>query len=136
MANGNASVWVSRRYTFEAAHFLPKVRDGHKCKRNHGHNYEIVMSLFGDVREDGFVIDFWDLDEMMAPAIELVDHRTLNDIDGLDNPTAENIAFWFAERFVVAWKDRDDDQPKNVRLVRVECFETKDCSATVNRIVE
>jgi 6-pyruvoyltetrahydropterin/6-carboxytetrahydropterin synthase len=110
---------VSRRYHFEAAHFLPQVHDGHKCRRLHGHNYEIIVTVSGAVRDNGFIIDFWDLDKLVNPLVEMVDHRTLNDITGLDNPTAENIADWFLRRLIQI----------GVTVVRV--YETKDCWAEV-----
>jgi 6-pyruvoyltetrahydropterin/6-carboxytetrahydropterin synthase len=111
---------ISRRYSFEAAHWLPKVGEYHKCHRMHGHNYEIEVTVDGDVLENGFLIDFWDLDKVVHPLIDKVDHRTLNDIDGLDNPTAELIAGWFCHRL-----------PHYVKAVRV--YETKDCWADFTR---
>ena len=110
------SSMIGRRYAFEAAHQLPMVPDGHKCKRMHGHNYEIEITVEGDIKPDGFIIDFWDLDKVVDPLIALVDHRTLNDIPGLENPTAENIAIWFLQQL-----------PDYVYKVRV--YETKNCWA-------
>lgn len=106
---------ITRRYHFEAAHFLPHVREGHKCRRMHGHNYELEVTVTGPVGPDGFIIDFWDLDAIVNPLVERIDHRTLNDIAGLDNPTAENIAAWFLDLLPNASK--------------VRCYETKDCWA-------
>jgi 6-pyruvoyltetrahydropterin/6-carboxytetrahydropterin synthase len=85
----------------------------------HGHNYEIDITVNGPAGDDGFVIDFWDLDLIVHPVIEMIDHRTLNDIPGLENPTAENIALWFLK------------QVENAAAVRV--YETKDCWADANR---
>jgi 6-pyruvoyltetrahydropterin/6-carboxytetrahydropterin synthase len=130
------SIYVSRRYHFESAHFLPHVRDGHKCKNMHGHNYEIVVTVFGDVQPDGFIIDFWDLDDVLKPILTRVDHHTLNDVDGLDNPTAENIADWFCRLIIAEWRYRKLNNSRPIRAVKVECFETKDCSATAIRPVE
>jgi 6-pyruvoyltetrahydropterin/6-carboxytetrahydropterin synthase len=94
---------IKREYRFEAGHFLPNVPDGHKCKRQHGHNYRIEVEV-GPKRADavlneqGLIVDFWELDKWVKPAIDLVDHRNLNDIEGLQNPTAEHIAMWFFQR--------------------------------------
>lgn len=112
---------VGRRYTFEAAHFLPLVREGHKCRRLHGHNYEIDITVMGQLA-DGFVIDFWDLDDIVQPLIDTVDHRTLNDIEGLANPTAELIAMWFLKRI-------SNDLPPPFIIDRVRVWETKNCWA-------
>lgn len=110
---------VTRRYHFESAHFLPKVREGHKCARMHGHNYEMLVTVSAPLQDDGFIIDFWDLDDIVQPIISKVDHRTLNDIPGLENPTAELIATWFLQQIPNA--------------SAVEIFETKDCSATATK---
>jgi 6-pyruvoyltetrahydropterin/6-carboxytetrahydropterin synthase len=91
-------VSITARYTFEAAHHLPMVPDGHKCRRMHGHNYAVEVTASGPVRTDGFVADFADLDAVVNPLVEMVDHRVLNIVDGLANPTAENIAIWFRDR--------------------------------------
>ena len=89
---------IGRTYWFEAAHYLPMVPDGHKCKNLHGHNYRVEIVLKGAVDERGFIKDFAELDEQMAPLIKQVDHRLLNDVAGLENPTAEIIAAWFLDR--------------------------------------
>jgi len=113
---------VTRRYHFEAGHWLPNVPEGHKCKRQHGHNYELEVTVSGvPDNRTGFIIDFWDLDKVVHPVIELVDHRNLNDIGGLENPTAENIALWFVEHLWVP----------HATISRVRVYETKDCWADV-----
>lgn len=86
-------------YHFEAAHFLPKVPDGHKCKRMHGHSYTVVVTVEGDPDPDmGWVIDFGDIDVVVGPIIGSLDHRLLNEIDGLANPTSELLAAWLWAR--------------------------------------
>lgn len=112
---------VTRKYHFESAHFLPKVREGHKCARMHGHNYEMEVHVSGLVGEDGFIIDFWDLDKVVQPLIDKVDHRTLNNIPGLENPTAENIAEWFLRELRIA----------GCEVTRVRIYETKECWSDV-----
>lgn len=90
---------VGAIYTFEAAHHLPHVPDGHKCKRVHGHNYKVeVMLSSPTLDERGFVVDFAELDAAMQPLIDKLDHTLLNDTEGLENPTAEIIALWFRDR--------------------------------------
>ncbi len=90
----------------------------------HGHNYEIEVSIQGLLNKAGFVIDFWDLDNVVQPTVEDIDHRVLNDIYGLENPTAENIANWFRSRISASL-------PENLTVTRIRCFETKDCWADV-----
>jgi len=117
------SIVIERRYCFEAAHFLPKVPDHHKCKRMHGHNYEVLIALYGPIDEVGFVMDFWDLDKIVDPIIKTIDHKLLNDIPGLENPTAEHIACWFSNKIM-------NSLPDVVMLERVTVYETKNCCAT------
>ena len=89
---------VTQVLTFEAAHFLPNVPDGHKCKRMHGHSYRVELTFEGPVDpETGFVIDYFEIERIAAPLVEFLDHRLLNEIRGLGNPTVEHIATWFAE---------------------------------------
>lgn len=116
---------VTRRYTFESAHWLPHVPESHKCHRIHGHNYEVDVEIEGTVDARGFVIDFFELDAIVAPLLAMVDHRTLNDVPGLENPTAELIAGWFLVHI-----DGDvDAATADARVVMVRCYETKNCWA-------
>lgn len=121
---------VTRRYHFESAHWLPNVAIDHKCHRMHGHNYEVEITIAGPVMGTGFLIDFFDLDKIVEPLIRQIDHRTLNDVRGLENPTAELIAAWFMNRV------NADLFPIPLHSVeRVRVYETKDCFADVIRDV-
>lgn len=78
---------------------LPRVAQDHKCRRMHGHSYVITVTVDGDVdAEMGWLIDFTAIDEVVGPVIAQLDHRVLNDIDGLDNPTCELLAGWMWRR--------------------------------------
>lgn len=114
---------ISRRYHFEAAHRLPNVPDGHKCKNMHGHNYQVVVTVNGKgphagLRDDGMVMDFAALDTVVEPLLRLLDHSVLNDT--IPNPTAEMIAIWIAAGVVMA------------DAVRV--YETSECWAEWRRV--
>lgn len=87
-------ITISRIYTFESAHFLPRVPAGHKCGRMHGHSYELTVEVSGTIGPDGWVMDFADIDAAVAPVVARLDHRCLNDF--LGNPTSENLAVWIA----------------------------------------
>jgi 6-pyruvoyl-tetrahydropterin synthase len=87
---------IGRTYRFEAAHFLPNVPDGHKCKNMHGHNYRVEIVFGGLIDDRGFVADFSEMDAEIMPLIRLLDHTVLN--EKIKNPTAELIAEWFALR--------------------------------------
>lgn len=82
-------------FDFAAARRLPHLPATHPCSRLHGHTFTVRLVLRGEVDPDsGWVIDFDDVDTQLARLRERLDHRCLNDIDGLDNPTTERLAEW------------------------------------------
>lgn len=90
---------IYKKFTFEAAHLLPNVPEGHKCARLHGHSFGVTVTVAGPVDDDlGWVADFADITAAFEPLREQLDHRYLNDIEGLDNPTSENVARWIWRR--------------------------------------
>jgi 6-pyruvoyltetrahydropterin/6-carboxytetrahydropterin synthase len=90
---------IIQEFQFEAGHFLPAVPDGHACRRVHGHSYRVEVHVLGPIQPDtGWVLDFYDLEAVVQPVIDQLDHRLLNDIPGLDNPTAECIGVWIWQR--------------------------------------
>ena len=106
---------IYKEFHFEAAHQLPNVPEGHKCARLHGHSFHVRIFLSGPVGEaSGWVMDFAELKQFFAPLHDALDHRYLNDISGLENPTSENIARWI-------WRELASDLPL---LSAVEVRET------------
>ncbi len=90
---------IHKQFRFEAAHHLPNVPEGHKCARLHGHSFRVTVWVEGEVgTESGWVMDFADLGEAWAPLHDALDHRYLNEVDGLANPTSEVLAVWVWER--------------------------------------
>ena len=86
---------IFREFTFEAAHRLPNVPEGHKCSRLHGHSYWVAIHVTGPVDERlGWVMDFGDIKSVVGPVVERLDHYYLNEIVGLENPTSERLAEW------------------------------------------
>jgi 6-pyruvoyltetrahydropterin/6-carboxytetrahydropterin synthase len=110
---------IGRAYRFEAAHHLPLVPEGHRCRNLHGHNYRVEIVVSGALDRRGVVRDFAELDAEMGPLLSQVDHRLLNEVKGLENPTAEIIAAWFL------------NQIPDCERVRV--YENDDCWAEVVR---
>ena len=105
-------------FTFEAAHLLPNTPDGHKCRRLHGHSFRVTLTVSGPVDpETGWVTDFADIEGAFAPLLDRLDHTYLNEVEGLENPTSENIARWIWRRL----------KPALPGLDRIELWET--CNA-------
>lgn len=89
----DVEIW--KEFGFESAHRLPNVPDGHKCGRLHGHSFRVRLTLRGVPGADtGWVMDFGDLKKAWKPLEEVLDHRYLNEIPGLENPTSEVLARW------------------------------------------
>jgi len=98
---GHAEIY--REFSFEAAHRLPHVPNGHKCGRLHGHSYRVEVHVTGAIgSETGWVQDFGDIKAVLKPLEEQLDHNYLNDIDGLENPTSEVLARWIWTRLIDA----------------------------------
>ncbi|MGA7161847.1 MAG: 6-carboxytetrahydropterin synthase QueD [Bacteroidota bacterium] len=90
---------IFKEMTFEAAHLLPYVPEGHMCRRLHGHSYVIQIYVSGNIDPKvGWVMDFGELKEVAKPVIDQLDHHYLNEIPGLENPTSEVLARWLWKR--------------------------------------
>jgi 6-pyruvoyltetrahydropterin/6-carboxytetrahydropterin synthase len=92
-------VALTKQFHFEAAHALPTFPSGHKCRRLHGHSFRFDVVVAGDVPpEQGYLIDYGDIKAATDPIVALLDHYYLNEIDGLSNPTAENLSHWLWDK--------------------------------------
>ena len=95
------NVRLAKVFSFEAAHFLPRLPSTHKCSRVHGHHFQVDVVVKGPVDPDfGWFMDYAEIAKAWAPLHETLDHRTLNDVQGLENPTSENLAFYIWQRLV------------------------------------
>lgn len=90
---------IYKIFYIEAAHRLPNVPTGHKCSKLHGHSFKVEIHVSGEVeKESGWVLDFADIKNAFQPFYEQLDHNYLNEIEGLENPTSENLARWIWEK--------------------------------------
>ena len=106
---------IYKQFSFDSAHFLPNVPEGHKCREIHGHTYHLTVFIEGKLTDpEGWVLDFGDLKKTMRPIMDKLDHHMLNDIPGLRNPTAEVLSVWI-------W---DNIKPVLPGLVKIELKET------------
>jgi 6-pyruvoyltetrahydropterin/6-carboxytetrahydropterin synthase len=111
---------ITQAFSFESAHFLPKVAPTHRCHAMHGHSYRVELKVDGPVDpETGFVVDFFDIEAAFGPLLAKLDHHCLNEVAGLENPTAENIAVWIYRHVKTTLP----------QLFGVIVYETKDCYA-------
>lgn len=95
-------VRIAKCFTFDAAHWLPHVPVGHKCNRMHGHTYRAEVVCEGEPDARGMVVDFSEIAAAWGAIQEALDHRTLNDVPGLENPTTELLTPWILARMIAA----------------------------------
>ena len=108
------NVRLVHEFRFEAAHRLPRVPEGHKCARLHGHSYRVEVAVAGPVDErTGWFIDFQRLYDAWQPLHDVLDHHYLNDVPGLENPTSEVLSHWL-------WQKLAPSLP----LARITVYET------------
>jgi len=92
---------ITKEFTFDAAHQLYGLPEGHKCGRLHGHTYTVIVELqSAELDEHGFVKDYGELSLIKDFIDGNLDHRNLNDVLGIKNTTAENIARFIYHEFM------------------------------------
>ncbi len=97
-------VLITKKFRFESAHYLPKMPDGHQCRRLHGHSFRMEVNILGDINPDtGLLMDFGDIKAVVNPYVKMLDHWCINEVGErennplLMNPSSENLARWFFE---------------------------------------
>lgn len=106
---------IYKDFSFDSAHFLPNVPEGHKCKAMHGHTYKLRVFIKGSRDPHlGWIMDFKELKDAINPLIDMLDHKLINEVAGLENPTAENITVWIWDRI----------KPLLKGLSKIEFYET------------
>ena len=105
---------IYKKYFFETAHYMPGFPKKHKYSKIHGHSYEMVIYIEGNVeKKHGWVFNFEKLDKLILPLINIIDHNLLNEITDLEFPTSENIAKWFWNKLI-----KDISQLRKIEIIR------------------
>lgn len=92
---------IFKDFSFDSAHFLPNLPKNHKCRRMHGHTFHVRLTVAGSLSDpEGWVIDFANIKKIFKPVLDELDHRILNEIPGLENPTSEILAAWIWNRII------------------------------------
>lgn len=90
---------LRKTFQFEAAHHLPQLPEDHKCRRLHGHSFQVDVVVDGPCDPQlGWVMDYAEISQAFKPLWEQLDHHYLNEIEGLENPTSEHVALWIWDR--------------------------------------
>ncbi|HNA30687.1 MAG TPA: 6-carboxytetrahydropterin synthase QueD [Thiobacillaceae bacterium] len=90
---------IFQRFDLECARRLPRLPQEHPCARLHGHSFRVEIRVAGPLDSDlGWVVDFADIRTAWQAVHDALDHRCLNDVPGLENPTTEHLARWIWAR--------------------------------------
>ena len=83
------------RFGFDAAHRFENYPEGHPYRGVHGHSFQVEVAVRGNPDPDtGFVEDFASIESACAGIRQALDHRMLNEIQGLEKPSLERLALW------------------------------------------
>ena len=93
---------LKQQFQIESARFLPNLPPEHPCSRMHGHSFKIILTLKGPLHPKlGWVCDYHEIEKVTKPILQELDHQTLNNVPGLENPTSEKLAVWLYEKIRV-----------------------------------
>ena len=90
----------SRSRLLTACRSCPKVTSARGCTATASASRS--TSAARSTRDTGWIMDFADIKAAFKPLLEQLDHHYLNEIEGLENPTSENLARWIWERLETA----------------------------------
>jgi len=111
---------IFKEFTFEAAHHLAvNVAEGHPYSKLHGHSFKVRVFVKGNPDKDkNWLFDFAEMDRRIGKLRSQLDHNYLNEIEGLEVPTLENISRWI-------WNGLENDLPglDRVLVLRGSCGE-------------
>jgi 6-pyruvoyltetrahydropterin/6-carboxytetrahydropterin synthase len=125
---------IAKEFRWEMGHRLPEHFG--LCKNIHGHSYKMIVEFEGELDQNQMVIDYYDVEKIINPVIEKLDHAFMVNID--DKPvlnflekmnskkvvidflaTAENICTYFLMEI------KKVILPSNISSVKVRVYETQ-----------
>ena len=124
---------IAKEFHWEMGHRLPEHFG--QCKNIHGHSYNMIVEFEGELNEQGMLIDYYDVEEIINPVIEKLDHAFMvneNDKVVLEflekmnskkvvvdfQSTAENICSYLLNKI------REINLPDNIKKIKVRVQET------------
>ncbi len=124
---------IAKEFHWEMGHRLPEHFG--LCKNIHGHSYKMIVEFEGELDEQGMVIDFYDVEKIINPIIEKLDHAfmvkdddklTLEFLEKLNSKkvvvnffaTVENICKYISDKIIKS------NLPKNIKFINVRVYET------------
>ncbi len=124
---------IAKEFHWEMGHRLPEHFG--LCKNIHGHSYKMIVEFEGEIDEQGMVIDFYDVEKIINPIIEKLDHAfmvkeddeiTLEFLEKLNSKkvvvdffaTVENICNYISDKIIKS------NLPKNIKIINVRVYET------------
>ena len=86
---------LAYRFGFDAAHHFDHFPEGHPNRSVHGHSFQVEVAIAGEPdAATGFIADFETIERACAQVRGRLDHRMLNEIPGLAQPSLENLCRW------------------------------------------
>lgn len=86
---------IAKTFDFDAAHQLPMMPEGHKCKRLHGHTYRVEISLVGELDARMMVADYAEIEAAWKPIHDILDHQNLDSVPELRGRSTTEVVAWF-----------------------------------------
>lgn len=125
---------ISKEFKWEMGHRLP-FHSG-KCKNIHGHTYKMRVEIDGELDENGMVMDYYDVSEIISPLVDELDHgfmvketdtevlEFLNKIDSKKvvvpfETTAENITLYLLQKI------KEQFSSDRIKRIKVRVYETE-----------
>ena len=136
---------VAKEFKWEMGHRLPEHFGN--CKNIHGHSYKMIAEFEGRLNENDMVIDFYDLDRIIKPLVEKLDHAFM--VNKNDTEVIEFLGKIKSKKFVVDFDStvenickfilneiRKVELPGNINSIAVRIYETNEDYAAEKIMIE